>query len=179
MGHGVLYVSLWTNQIHSGCRHRKPNFPTVSSTSTALFREQSATKRAMHFAGAVGGPAQGRFTPAYGRPATRYPPQSKHSHPVLLGDLPARVLRNRRTHRALFISHLNVVANELTHRPHSSQRSVRMTNLRSFAWPAGSRRIMNERAFACAYSRRGVLEAVPRGRALLSDGEGYREYKIA
>jgi hypothetical protein len=38
-------------------------------------------------------------------------------HTRLLWNLPARVLRNRRTHRALFISDLYVVANELTHRP--------------------------------------------------------------
>jgi len=37
--------------------------------------------------------------------------------PLLRGDLPARVLRNQTSHRALFISDLYVVANELTRRP--------------------------------------------------------------
>ena len=38
------------------------------------------------------------------------------SHPCT-GDLPARILRNHTSHRALFISDLYVVANELTQRP--------------------------------------------------------------
>jgi hypothetical protein len=60
-----------------------------------------------------------QFIPALGSTRAGNTPRSTplHTSHPLTGDPPARVLHNRRSHSALFISDLYVVANELTHRP--------------------------------------------------------------
>ena len=71
----------------------------------------------MHFAATVGGAAQGRFTPAYARPATGYPPTIEALTPGLTRGSASPSPAQSTPHRALFIGDPYVIANELTHRP--------------------------------------------------------------
>lgn len=135
-------IAIWTPSLQPRARLEDAKF-AINLSMTLLDRHRILSE--MPHPNELAGP---RYVLEIGRPAAlywlgRFTPHAAYRR------LPARVLRNQPSYRASSLVTFTWSSAKSRTAPHSSQRNVRMTHLRSFDWPAGSRRILNESLCGC------------------------------